>query len=233
MLRRFPIKIWSAPSSLGITLLLGVFLIVSCDGDGGETSADGSANGARTRRKHEARPVAMGTPMYESAYEMWAAEVASIEKRRLANEDVPKRLVSQAVTGIERNLQAAKVSLTAETRQNLEKKHALLRQDNARFEELRALKGQDMQQLKKILTDVAKGLRPLPEGRTRAELEDMLADRQREFEQVEKDQKVLQARMKEIVSRLENPDPEPLEKSKLRTLVDDFEALLARAKKLE
>ena len=165
MLRRIPIKNLSAPSSLGIVALLAACLLVCCDGDGGEPPADGSPGGARARHKVKPRPVTTGTPMYESAYEMWAEEVASIEKRRSASEDVPNRLVSQAVTGIERNLQAVKVSLKAETRQNLEKKHALLRQDNAKFEELRALKGQDMQQLKKVLTDVAKGIRPLPEGR--------------------------------------------------------------------
>ena len=171
--------------------------------------------------------------MYESAYEMWTEEVESLEKRKSANEDVPKRLVSQCISGVERNLQAAKVSLKAETRQILEMKHALLRQDNAKFEEERVLKAQDMQQLKKILSDVAKGIRPLPEGRTRAELQDLLAERQREFGTVEKDQKALHARMSAIYNRLEEPDPEPLDRSKLQTLVEDFQSLLERAKKLQ
>ncbi|MEE8106263.1 MAG: hypothetical protein V3T86_12075 [Planctomycetota bacterium] len=228
MHRRFPIKIWSATS------LVGMLLLVSCDGDGGgEAPAGDSQKREHSRYVHEQKPVTTGTPMYESAYEMWTEEVESLEKRKSANEDVPKRLVSQCVSGVERNLQAAKVSLKAETRQILEMKHALLRQDNAKFEEERVLKAQDMQQLKRILSDVAKGIRPLPEGRTRAELQDMLAERQREFEVVEKDQKALHARMAAIYNRLEEPDPEPLEKSKLRTLVDDFQSLLERAKKLQ
>ena len=156
-----------------VLLLLGV---AACDGNKGKSpKRPPGGNTAKVKKPPPEAPTT-GISQIQKLHDELKEDIAVQEKRVAGGQPAEQRLVRGQLTGIDILIKSTEMAIGFDTRQTIQREHALLRQNESRIIKARNETYGEVLEMQRMLEDHKKGTGDLPAGFTEAEIMDRLGD---------------------------------------------------------
>ena len=176
-------------------LALTLLGVAACNGDK-ETRKNPTPGGNAVKvAKPPPESPTTGISQIQNLHDELKEDIAVQEKRVAAGQPAVQRLVRGQLTGIDILIKSTEMAIVLDTRQTMQREHALLRQKESRVIRARNETYGEILEMDKILENHEKGVGALPGGFTEAEIKDRRGDFQEAGRKLDKEWKELRAAM--------------------------------------
>jgi hypothetical protein len=185
---------------LAFTLLC----VCACNGDRNPKSNAKPGGKSAAARPPPESPTT-GISQIQKMHDELKEDIAEQEARVKAGQPAEERLVRGQLTGIDILIRSAEMAIVLDTRQTMQRQHAILRQKESRIIKARNEAYAEVLEMQRAIQNDA-----LPAGFTKEELEDRIGDFQETARKAEKEWETVRAAMrkKEELLKLDNIPPQ-------------------------
>lgn len=188
-------------------LLLGV---VACDGKKGKPGKPTPGGNTVKAKKPPPESPTTGISQIQKLHDELKEDILVQEKRVAGGQPAEQRLVRGQLTGIDILIKSTEMAIGFDTRQTLQREHAVMRQSESRIIKARNETYGEVLEMQKLLQDHREGVGKLPAGFTEPELVDRLGDFKEAGSKLDKEWEEVRAQMaaKEKLLRLDVIPPQ-------------------------
>jgi len=176
-------------------LALTLLGVAACNGDKPKSPTRGG-NGAKATRPPPEAPTT-GITQIQNLHDELKEDITVQEKRVAGGQPAEQRLVRGQLTGIDILIKSTEMAIGLDTRQTMQREHAILRQRESRIIRSRDETYNEILEMNTILDNHEKAGGALPAGFTVEELKDRRADFLEAGKKLDQDWKELRAAMEE------------------------------------
>jgi hypothetical protein len=187
---------------LALALLLPI-LATACNGDRNPTNANPGGKSAAAKPPPESPTT--GISQIQTMHDELKEDIAIQEARVKGGQPAEARLVRGQLTGIDILIRSTEMAIGLDTRQTVQREHAILRQKESRI-----IKGRNEAYAEVLEMQRAIDTDTLPAGFTKEEIQDRIGDFKEQARMLEKDWEEVRAAMrkKEELLKLEVIPPQ-------------------------
>jgi len=214
-----------------IATLCPLLILAACD----RSTPSPQAGAAAKQAAPKPAPVSpvTGISQIQKAHTDLEKEIGKLEQQVQKGGPVAPWLVRSQIKMADHLILACKQSIPALRRQALEKRYGLQRKKQSALYKRRGELGAEIAEIRSKLDEASKGVGKIPEGFTRAELEDMAADQQEALRGLGKQIQELDKKMKANEDRLRGKAPLDLAATGDSLFARELEALQATRKRAQ
>ena len=210
--------------------------LIAC-GDSDKTTEPVKGTTPPNKQVEEAPAAVTGAKVFQRDAEAIAADLRRLEKHGRPTDQTElakfEREVMLRINHIDLTLRALAVSIKAESRQIVEKSHAILSGQKGELRKKMDTVHREILEIQTILAKKAKGEGELPPGFTEDELKDRIGDLEKEMAKLEDEEKDVNAKMDEKAEMLNSGEIPEQGDTVLTKEREVFQSLRERAVKLQ
>ena len=211
-------------------LALILCVVAACDREPAVVAVKRADGGRKATVKPPPVAPTTGIGQVQKGHDEIRREIAKIEKELEGGKRPQVWLVEQQVKVVKNLIVAAELAIKEETRMQVRHSHGQLRLRESELIKRRSEVSTEIQEIRRILDESAKGVGKIPAGFTTAELKDRLGDFQEMSRDLNKQQDELRAEMRRKEALLREDTIPPQEET---LFTRELEALEVTKKRVE
>ena len=211
-------------------LALILCVVAACNREPTAVTVERSDGSRKTTEKPPPVAPTTGISQIQKGHDEIRREIAKVEKELEGGQRPQVWLVEQQVKLVDNLIVATERAIKEESRMQVRHSHGRLRKQESQLIERRTEVSTEIQEMRRLLDESAKGVGKIPAGFTAAELKDRLGDFQEMARELTKRQDELRAEMRRKEALLREETIPPQEET---LFTRELEALVVTKKRVE